>query len=128
MGIFKGLKEMKTMVTTAPDMIRGTLDIAANAQAIGQASAAQAAAFQFNAAQTTAVAADLSPIAGVDIATYGWVTKQIAAHGYDQSLLVGFAAQKGIDSASWQQAVAGWGARMTNPAVASEFRRNYDAS
>jgi hypothetical protein len=128
MGIFKGMKEMKSMINTAPDLLRGTMEIAANAQAVAQASAAQAAAFQAQAAQPATAGADLSPIAGVDIAAYSWVTKQIAAHGYDQSLLVGFAAQKGIDSSSWQEAMGGWGSRMTNPVVANEFRRHYDAS
>lgn len=131
MGLFKGLKEMKSMVTTAPDMLRSGMEIASSARTIQDASMAQAAAYQQTMAQPGVAAVadgDLAPIAGVDIATFGWVSKQISHHGYDQSLLAGFAAQRGIDAGSWQQAVVGWGARMTNPAIAREFRSHYDVS
>jgi hypothetical protein len=128
MGVFKQMKEMKSMVTTAPDQLRNAMEMAANAKVIGEASAANAANFSATQVQPTSIAADLSPIAGVDIATYGWVTKQIAAVGYDQGQLVGFAATRGIDSAAWHEASIGWATRMTNATVATEFRRYYDAS
>jgi hypothetical protein len=71
---------------------------------------------------------DLAPIAGVDLAAYGWVTKRIAAYDYDRNLLEGFAASRGISADAWREAATGWAVRMTNPVVASEFRRHYDAS
>ena len=128
MGMFKQIKEMKSMITTAPDQLRNGLEIAANAKVIAEASAANAASFSAMPFAQPNTAADLSPIAGVDIATYGWVTKQIASVGYDQDQLVGFASRRGIDAASWHEAATGWASRMTNAAVATEFRRFYDAS
>lgn len=128
MGMFQQMKEMKSMMTTAPDQLRNGLEIAANAKLIAEASAANAASFSTMPLTQPNEAADLSPIAGVDIATYGWVTKQIAAVGYDQNQLVGFAGQRGIDASAWHEAASGWASRMTNAAVATEFRRFYDAS
>ncbi len=128
MGMFKQMKEMKSMIVTAPDQLRNGMEIAANAKVIAQASAANAANFATTPFTQPNVGADFAPIAGVDIATYGWVTKQIAAVGYDQNRLVGFAAQRGIDPTAWHEAASGWASRMTNAAVATEFRRFYDAS
>ena len=72
--------------------------------------------------------ASVEPIAGVDLATYAWVVKQVAPLGYDQSLLTDFAAQRGIDPAAWQAAMHGWALRLDDTAVAEVFRRLYDAS
>jgi hypothetical protein len=130
MGIFKQLKDLNKAVAAAPGLIEQAQQLGANAQAMQQANAAQAGqamAFQQQVAQPVN-AELLAPIAGVDLATYAWVVKQIAPLGYDQSLLPGFAAQRGIGAQQWQQAMDGWGARINDPALAREFRRHYDAS
>jgi hypothetical protein len=69
-----------------------------------------------------------APIAGVDLATYAWVLKQIADLGYDHSLLPQFAALRGIESTDWQAAMDGWSLRLGDPTVAAAFRRLYDDS
>jgi hypothetical protein len=133
MGIFKQFKDLNKGLAAAPGLIEQAQQLGASAQAMQQANAAHAAqaaqamAFQQQVAQP--VNADLlAPIAGVDLPTYAWVVKQIAPLGYDQSLLPGFAAQRGIGAQQWQQAMDGWGARINDPALAREFRRHYDAS
>jgi len=130
MGLFKQMKDMKQAVAAAPGMIEQAQQLAANAQVYQQAhlaQAGQAMAFQQQVAQPVD-AGQLAPIAGVDLPTYAWVVKQIAAHGYNQALLPSFAAQKGISASDWQAAMDGWGERINDPALAREFRRHYDAS
>jgi len=130
MGLFKQMKDMKQAVAAAPGMIEQAQQLAANAQVYQQAhlaQAGQAMAFQQQVAQPVD-AGQLVPIAGVDLPTYAWVVKQIAAHGYNQALLPSFAAQKGISASDWQAAMDGWGERINDPALAREFRRHYDAS
>jgi hypothetical protein len=133
MGLFKQMKDMKQAVAAAPGMIEQAQQLGASAQALQQAQqahlaqAGQAMAFQQQVAQPVD-AALLAPIVGVDLPTYAWVVKQIAAHGYNQALLPSFAAQKGISASDWQAAMDGWGERINDPALAREFRRHYDAS
>lgn len=131
MGLFKQMKDMKTMVDAAPGLIQQSQAMAAQAQAY-QAQAVQAA--QFQAAQAAAVPAAidpaaLAPINGVDLPTYAWVSKRVADAGYDQSVAPGFAAQRGIAAADWTAAVDGWATRMQAvPALGREFRRHFDAA
>lgn len=127
MGVFRRSRNPKPMTTAAPDLTHDAIDSAANVWASGEAVAVHAAGVD-GTSPALPLIGDLVPIAGVDIAAYGWVTKRIAAYDFDQNLLVGFAAQRGISAEAWQQASAGWAVRMTNPTVASEFRRHYDAS
>jgi len=131
MGFLKNMKDMKATVAAAPGMIAQGQQMAANAQAM---QAAQMAQMQQAMAHQQAVAqplpADvLTPINGVDLPTYAWVSKRIAAHGYDQSFCHQYAAQKGISAADWDAGAAGWTARMTStPALGQEFRRHYDVA
>lgn len=122
MGLFKQLKDR---ATTA-----GATAVAAT-RAIGTDTAAQldaARAYHATAGQPLA-AASLAPINGVDMATYAWVSKQVAKAGYDQSLAVGFAGQRGVAPADWEAAVNGWAERMqAEPALGREFRRHFDAA
>lgn len=131
MGFLKQMKDLKATVAAAPTMIQQGQEMAANAQAMQAAYAGQmqqAVAYQQAAAQPLSDAA-LAPINGVDLATYSWVSKQVANAGYDQALAPSFAAQKGISAGDWQLAVEGWAARMTaEPALGREFRRHFDAA
>lgn len=131
MGFLKQIKDMKTVVAAAPGMIQQGQEMAANAQAmqVGQmAQMQQAIAYNQQVGQPIA-AEHLAPINGVDLPTYAWVAKQVANNGYDQSLAVGFASQRGISAADWEAAGAGWSGRMTAvPAIGPEFRRHYDVA
>jgi hypothetical protein len=129
MGVFRRSRNRKPLPNADLDLPHDTIDVAIGTWVSGEAAAVRPAALQgTDQSLPPPLFGDLAPIAGVDIAAYGWVTKRIAAHSYDQNLLVGFAAQRGIAAEAWQEAAAGWAVRMTNPVVASEFRRHYDAS
>jgi hypothetical protein len=128
MGLFKQVKDMKSMVAAAPDMIAQGAELAANAQAM--AAAQQQAAMQMTAPMGTATAlaseADLSPIAGVSLELYAEISQSLAEVGYDQSRAPEMAARKGVVAADWDAAVAGWNARMqTNPTVGQRFHALY---
>lgn len=126
MGLFKQLKQMKDVVAETPDLIE-------NAQAMQQAQAEQAQAQQAQAAAASAAASQAAaagaaagngfdPIAGVSIELYADISKELTARGGDQALAPAIAAEKGIDRASWEAAVAGWNDRMrVNPAIAKRF-------
>jgi hypothetical protein len=127
MGVFRRTKDPKPITNATSELMRDTIDSSVNAQASQEVTAVQAADV-LGVNTSLPQIGDLAPIAGVDIAAYGWVAKRIAAYNYDRNLLEGFAATRGITAEAWQEASAGWAVRMTNPIVASEFRRHYDAS
>ncbi|HEV7918219.1 MAG TPA: hypothetical protein VGO97_01465 [Solirubrobacterales bacterium] len=133
MGLFKQMKDMKNVVEQAPDMINQAQQLGAQAQemAAAQQAVAQQAVSQQQAATAAAAeagGADFEAIAGVSIEQYAEVSKELAAHGYDQSKAVEVAATKGISADSWQQALDGWNARMqTSPAVGQRFNQLYTA-
>lgn len=127
MGVFRCSKNPKQMTNAAPELMQNTTDLATNVWAPEEVAAFHSAVGD-GTSPASPLVGDFAPIAGVDIAAYGWVSKRIAAYNFDQNLLVGFAAQRGISAEAWQQASAGWAVRMTNPTVAIEFRRHYDAS
>ena len=127
MGLFKSMKDMKEMVAAAPAMVEQAQMMGAQAQQMAYAQQQQAMA----AAQAAGVApvADgdvFAPIAGVTVEQYVAVVKGIAAYNYDQNMLPMLAAQHGIDRASWDQAAAGFNARVTSsPAFAQHFNTLY---
>lgn len=131
MGLFKQMKDMKNVVNQAPDMINQAQQLGAQAQemAAAQQAAAQqaAAAAQANSqAQFEAGGPDFEPIAGVSLDLYAEISRELANHGYDQSMAAQIAATKGVDAGSWQQAMDGWNGRMkTNPAVGQQFNKLY---
>jgi SOS response regulatory protein OraA/RecX len=130
-GLFKQMKDMKNVVNQAPDMINQAQQLGAQAQemAAAQQAAAQqaAAAAQANAqAQFQAGGPDFEPIAGVSLDLYAEISRELANHGYDQSMAAQVAATKGVSAESWQQAMEGWNGRMkTNPAVGRQFNKQY---
>jgi hypothetical protein len=128
-GLFKQMKDMKTMVGAAPGLVQQAQDMGAQAQqyaAAQQAAAQQAAADQQTAVASQAGEADFEPIAGVSIESYVAVSKGLAAYGYDPTKAPEVAASMGIDADSWNQASEGWNARMrANPGVAQRFNALY---
>ena len=133
MGLFKQMKDMKNVVEQAPEMIDQAQQMGAQAQEM--AAAQQAAAQQAMAQQQTAAAAasqagagNFEPIAGVTIEQYAEVSKELAAHGYDQSKAAEIAATKGISAENWQAAMDGWNQRMQgDPSVGQRFNALYTA-
>jgi hypothetical protein len=125
-GMFKQMKDLKTLTQAAPDMIQAAQQAGLEAQRLGAAmQAQQAAAFQAAPAAVPTAGA-LEPIAGVTLDRYAEVSRGLAAYGYDTSKAVTVAAGFGISAADWQTAMDGWNARIAaDPAVASAFNRAY---
>jgi hypothetical protein len=125
-GVFKQIKDMKQAVAATPDLVDGAMQLGAQAEqmqaAQQQAAAAQAA--QAAAAAQPATGPDFEPVAGVSLATYAAISRDL--QGSDASELEAIAAGHGVDTAAWEQAMAEFTARMQrNPAVAKEFNRHY---
>lgn len=134
MGLFKGIKDMKEMVAAAPSMVEQAQMMGAQAQQLQYAQQQQADAQQrqaMAAAQAAGAAPAAGddihgPIAGVTVEQFVAVVKGIAAYNYDQNMCAPLAAQRGIDRANWDQAAAGFNARITtNPAFAQHFNTLY---
>jgi hypothetical protein len=125
MGFLKQMKDLKDTVNAAPGMVDQAMQMKAQAE---QMQAAQMAAVQQQAAQAAAApvapaaGGDLEPIAGVSIELYAEISREL---GGDASQAPLVAAGKGVSAESWQQAMDGWNARMTNPAVAQRFNALY---
>jgi hypothetical protein len=113
MGLFKQVKDMRATVQAAPGMVAQAQQMAAHAQQVAAAQQAAALA-QGQAAREQAAAGgpEFEPIAGVSLEQYA----EISRSGTNYS----------VSSDDWQQAVAGWNARIVaNPAVAQRFNQLY---
>jgi hypothetical protein len=132
LGMFKQLKDAKKAVEAAPGLVDQAMQMGAQAQQMAAAQQQAALQAQAQAQQAQAVAAtgpDFEPIAGVSLELFADVCKGLAAHGYDQSKAAEIAATKGIEAASWQEALDGWNVRVkANPAVAQQFNVYYHGS
>jgi hypothetical protein len=129
MGLFKQMKDMKNMVAEAPGAIDQANQLAANAQVMAaqqQAAATEAAVRQQAAVTAAAVGPDFEPISGVSIELYAEISRDLASVAHDQAQAPALANARGVLSADWEAAVAGWNARMqTNPAVGQRFNALY---
>ena len=126
MGMFKQFKDLKAMVSEAPDLTAQGTALAANAQAMAASPAA--AASQASVLQPTVMAGGAAdePIAGVSIELYATISASFATVGYDQTKGPELAAAHGVAAADWETAVTGWNARMTaDPSVAGRFNALY---
>lgn len=127
MGLFKGIKELKRMLSAAPGMLDQANQITANARAMQENAAAAQAQSQRRLPPLESIPAHLAePIAGVDLATFAQVSAGLAQYSYDQSKAAVLASARGIDAASWIIAVNGWNERIAAyPAVARQFNSLY---
>jgi hypothetical protein len=127
-GLFKQAKDMKNLIGAAPEMLSAaqqmseqSQELAAAHQAIMQQTAPPAAA-----AAPPPAGPDFAPIGGVSLELYVEISKELGAHGYDQSQAAGIAAGKGITADGWRAALDGWNARIrANAAVAQRFNALY---
>ena len=72
MGLFKSVKDMKSMVSAAPGLIDQANQMSANAQAMQQA---QAMAFRGNGVSAAPAPSELfAPIAGVELAVFAQIS------------------------------------------------------
>lgn len=131
MGLFKDMKHMKDTVAAAPGLIQQAQDLqAASQQMAAQQPAMGVAGYGAPAPGPGAPAAlseaDLAPVAGVSLALYAEITRDLATVRYDLSRAPALAAARGISADAWASAVEGWNRRMAaTPALAQHFNRLY---
>ena len=76
--------------------------------------------------ESSDIAVDFDPIAGVSIELYAEISKGLAAYDYDIARGPEVAASKGVSAECWGQAMSGWNDRIKgNRAVAQRFNALY---
>ena len=129
MGLFKQMKDMKTMVNAAPAMVDQSMALAAQAQQMGAAQQAAAGPVGSMPAPIDPNDPMLAPIAGVDLARYAQVSKAIAHYGLrTQDQIDEYLTRAGHTPADWQAASDGWNARFkTNTGLSMMYAQHYGA-
>jgi hypothetical protein len=116
MGLFKQMNDLRQVVTQAPAMVTQAQQLAAAAQAQAHAAAAApaygTAGYAFGTASIALDDPRLAPIAGVDITLYARLSKLAATERLDEAGIRLRVVAFGISAADWDQASAGWQARM----------------
>jgi hypothetical protein len=130
MGILKGMKDMKDMVSAAPGLIESANQMGEMARAQAAANQAQAAAgLGSPIAASEPLPGNLEPIAGVTLERYTSVIKGIAAYGNNQDMLPQVALSLGVSPDDWKAAQDGWGARIqSDRAIGTRFNALYTAN
>jgi hypothetical protein len=59
---------------------------------------------------------NMDPIAGISLERYAELAAKMASCGGDLEVCAQIAEQNGVDRPSWEAAMAGWNARMADPA------------
>lgn len=126
MGLFKQMKDMKETIAAAPDMVEQAQQMQANATAMQQAAAVNAANVATQGGTVNVEGPDFEPVGPVSIEIWAEVSKGLAAYNYDQSKTVEIAASKGISAEDWQKGADVWNERLQrNPAVGQRFNALY---
>ena len=72
---------------------------------------------------------ELEPIAGISLASFVDISRELARYQFDATRAVDVAAERGIERDAWAIAVTGWTERLRRyPEVAEEFERMYHGS
>ena len=131
MGMFKQMKDMKTMVQAAPGMVAEAQQMQAQAQ---QMQAAQAAATPGMVGGMPApIAPDdpiLAPIAGIDLPRYAQLSKAVGVHGLkNQEQIDDYMTRAGHSPEAWQQAYDGWNERFkANMSLSTLYAQYFNAA
>lgn len=67
----------------------------------------------------------LDPIAGISLERYAELAARMADSGGDLEVCAQIAADNGVDRATWEAAMNGWNARMSDPQTAGEVAIAY---
>ena len=129
MGLFKQMKDMKTMVNAAPAMVE-------QATALGAQAREMQAAQQVGMGQVGSMPGPvdpndpmLVPIAGIDLARYAQLSKAIGHYGLrSQEQIDEYMTNAGHTPAAWQEASDGWNARFkTNTGLSMLYAQHFSA-
>lgn len=132
MGLFKQMKDMKTVVAAAPGLIDQAQQLQANAAAAQgtQGSAYLGAGVPGGAmAPGTVDAATLEPIHGISLEEYARIAKTIGEQRLDQAGTEALVQRIGHSVADWQAAYDGWNDRFKgNTALSVQFGLVYQSA
>jgi hypothetical protein len=133
MGLFKQMKDMKTMVEAAPALVAQAQQVgaqvqamhAANAQVMGQMGMPGGMPGPIDPADPV-----LAPIAGIDLARFAQISKAIGQHRlHTQEQIDDCARACGYTPEAWQAAYDGWNARFkANMALSTLYAQHYSAA
>lgn len=129
MGVFKQIKDLKSMVAQAPAAVEQAQKMAQQAQEMqaAQMAAAQAQMPAMGGAPAGSVdPALLEPIAGISLERYAQLAKAIGERKLDQAGVESFVKLQGHSPEDWQAAYDGWNARFKgNMALSVHFGNLY---
>ncbi len=132
MGLFKQMKDMKTMVAAAPGLVDQAQQMQANAAAMqGTQGAAYAGAGVPGGAYVpgTVDGPVLDPINGISLEEYARIAKTIGEQRLDQAGTEALVQRIGHSVADWQGAYDGWNERFKgNTALSVQFGTIYQSA
>jgi len=128
MGLFKQMKDLKTVVGAVPGIIDQTQQMQANAMAMqgtyGAATVPGAAMMP-----GTLDPAVLEPINGISLEQYARIAKTIGEQRLDQAGTEALVQRLGLSVADWQAAYDGWNARFKgNTQLSVQFGTIYQSA
>jgi hypothetical protein len=125
MGLFKQMKDMKTVVAATPGLIDQAQQLQANAAALqgSQGNAYLGAGVPGGSmAPGTVDEATLAPINGISLDEYARIAKTIGEQRLDQAGTEALVQRVGHSVADWQGAYDGWNERFKgNTALSVQF-------
>ena len=126
MGLFKQMKDMKTMVNAAPAMVDQAMALGAQAQQMG---AAQMGAMGGMPGPVDPNDPMLAPIAGIDLARYAQLSKAIGHYGLRSAEQIDeYMTRAGHTPEAWQEAYDGWNARFkANMSLSMLYAQHFNA-
>ena len=130
MGLFKQMKDMKTMVDAAPAMVDQAMALGAQGQQMAAAQQSAMGPVGSMPAPVDPTDPMMAPIAGIDLARYAQVSKAIAHYGLrTQDQIDDYVVRAGHTLDDWQQASDGWNARFkSNTGLSMMYAEHYGAA
>lgn len=133
MGLFKQMKDMKTMVEAAPALVAQAQQVGAQVQAMHAANAQAMGSMGMPGGMPGTIdPADpaLAPIAGIDLARYAQISKAIGQRQLTtQEQIDDLVRSCGFTPEAWRTAYEGWNARFTgNMALSTLYAQHYSAA
>ena len=126
MGLFKQMKDMKTMVNAAPAMVDQAMALGAQAQQMGAATGAAMGGMPGPVDPNDPM---LAPIAGIDLARYAQLSKAIGHYGLRSAEQIDeYMTRAGHTPEAWQEAFDGWNARFkANMSLSMLYAQHFNA-
>jgi hypothetical protein len=131
-GLFKQMKDMKTMVEAAPGLVSQAQQLGAQAQAMQAANVQAMGQMGMPGGMPAAIDPSdpiLAPIEGIDLPRYAQLSKAIGHYQLrTQEQIDDYLRSGGHTPAAWQAAYEGWNARFkTNMSLSTLYAQHFNA-